>query len=115
MPLLFQERKKRRSAGYDDYNDDGGGDYDCTCEDGPKRDNNSADQDPIELGQAILGGKAIFFPTDYHLLQLYIDTELVRTIVIKQKPTWTCSLPMPQYLATRKAAKEQIKEAIPTL
>ena len=62
MPLLFQERKKRRSAGYDDYNDDGGGDYNCTCEDGPKRDDNSADQDPIELGQAILGGKAILFP-----------------------------------------------------
>ena len=80
-------KKKRRSAGYDDYNDDGGGYYDCTCENRPKRDNNSADQDPIELGQAILGGKAIFSPTDYHLLQLYIDTELVRTIVIKQKPT----------------------------
>ena len=40
--------------------EDRGGDYDCTCEDGPKRDDNSADQDPIELGQAILEGKTIF-------------------------------------------------------
>ena len=113
MPLLFKERKK--SAGCDDDDDEDGGDYDCTCEDGPKRDDNSADQDPIELGQAILGGKAIFFLKDYHLLQLIINNTLVRTSIIKQKPTWTCSSPMPQYLATMKAAKEQIKEAIPTL
>ena len=99
----------------DDYNDDGGGYYDCTCENRPKRDNNSADQDPIELGQAVLGGKAIFFLKDYHLLQLNINNTLVHTSIIKQKPTWTCSSPMPQHLATRKAANEQIKEAIPTL